>query len=96
MRFASTAPVRPTIDSASCVAALLGAGFRVQHEGHLLTLLRRGARVVLVPAVGALTPEMLEAILRSAGLTASELEQHLAGSHLQRDAAAPSSMRHEG
>jgi hypothetical protein len=57
--------------------ALLESGFHVHHRGHGFTLLRRGGRLVLVPSVGTLSPEMMDAILRSAGLSASELETHL-------------------
>lgn len=59
------------------MTALLESGFHVHHRGHGFTLLRRGARLVLVPSVGALSPEMMDAILRSAGLSESELETHL-------------------
>jgi hypothetical protein len=69
--------VQRTIDGEACVSALQRAGFTVQHRGHGLTLLRRGSRLVLVPAVGVFSAPLLDAILRSAGLTATELEEHL-------------------
>lgn len=53
------------------------AGFRVHHRGHGFTLLKRETRLVLVPSVSMLSPDMLDAILRSAGLTSGELETHL-------------------
>ena len=77
MRFATTADVRRTIDAEACVTALLRAGFHVHHRAHGLALLKRGGRVVLVPAVEIVTPQMFEAIARSAGLSRDELEGHL-------------------
>jgi hypothetical protein len=99
MPFAKGCLVHRTIDGQACVTALQRAGFIVQHQGHGLTLLRRGARIVLVPAVGVFSAPMLDAILRSAGLTASELEEHLprlpkrSGTYPRRDldGAPPSS-----
>lgn len=77
MRFATTGIVRRTIDGEACVAALLKAGFHVHHRAHGLALLKRGVKVVLVPSVEIVTPQMFEAIARSAGLTREELEKNL-------------------
>lgn len=77
MRFATTAAVRRTIDGEACVTALLRAGFQVHHRAHGLALLKRGAKIVLVPAVDFVTSQMFESIARSAGLTRDELEAHL-------------------
>lgn len=77
MRFATTADVRGNVDGEACVTALLRAGFHVHHRAHGLALLKRDARIVLVPSVDIVTPQMFEAIARSAGLTRDELEAHL-------------------
>ena len=77
MRFATTAVVRRTIDGEACVTALLKAGFHVHHRAHGLALLKRAGKIVLVPSVESVTPQMFEAIARSAGLSAEELSNHL-------------------
>jgi hypothetical protein len=69
--------VRRTVDGEACVLALLDAGFHVHHRGHGIALLRRGAKVVLVPSVDSVTPQMFDAIARSAGLSQDELWEHL-------------------
>ena len=77
MAFAAGRLVHRTIDGEACVTALQRAGFSVHHRGHGLTVLRRGTRIVVVPAVGIFSAPMLDAVLRSAGLTATELDEHL-------------------
>jgi hypothetical protein len=77
MRFATTAVVRRMVDGEACVAALLEAGFHVHHRANGLALLKRSGKVVLVPAVDFVTPQMFDSIARSAGLTTEELERHL-------------------
>jgi hypothetical protein len=69
--------VRRTIDGESCVTALLRAGFHVHHRAHGLALLKREAKIVLVPSVDIVTPQMFDSIARSAGLSGKELEDHL-------------------
>jgi hypothetical protein len=69
--------VRRTIDGEACVTALLRAGFHVHHRAHGLALLKRGTKIVLVPSVDIVTPQMFEAIARSAGITRDELEENL-------------------
>jgi hypothetical protein len=69
--------VRRTIDAEACVTALLRAGFHVHHRANGLALLKREAKMVLVPAVEVVTPQMFDAIARSAGLSREELEGHL-------------------
>jgi hypothetical protein len=69
--------VRRTIDAEACVTALLRAGFHVHHRANGLALLKRAGKVVLVPNVEIVTPQMFEAIARSAGLSHEELEGHL-------------------
>jgi hypothetical protein len=69
--------VRRTIDGESCVTALLRAGFLVHHRAHGLALLKREAKIVLVPSVDIVTPQMFDSIARSAGLSGEELEDQL-------------------
>jgi hypothetical protein len=69
--------VRRTIDGEACVTALLRAGFHVHHRAHGLALLKCGSKIVLVPSVDSVTPQMFEAIARSAGLSHEELEEKL-------------------
>lgn len=85
--------MRTTIDGDACVNALIATGFRVSHRGQGLTLLRRGARVVLVPDVDELAPSMLDAILRSAGLSEEELAAHLPSASASSDARVATSER---
>ena len=44
------------------MTALLRAGFHVHHRGHGLALLKRGAKIVLVPSVEIVTEQMFDAI----------------------------------
>lgn len=60
------------------MSALIRAGFRVRHRGSGLVLLARSGNIVMVPDVGVLEPHMLGAILRSAGVSQTELDLHLA------------------
>lgn len=62
----------------ACVSALIRAGFKVRHRGNGLALLARAGNIVMVPDVGVLEPYMLRAILRSAGVSQTELDLHLA------------------
>jgi hypothetical protein len=62
----------------ACVSALIRAGFQVRHRGNGLALLARAGSIVMVPDVGVLEPHMLGAILRSANITKTELDVHLA------------------
>jgi len=62
----------------ACVSALIRAGFRVRHRGNGLALLARAGSIVMVPDVGVLEPHMLRAILRSANISKTELDVHLA------------------
>lgn len=62
----------------ACVSALIRAGFKVRHRGNGLVLLARSGNIVMVPDVGVLEPYMLRAILRSAGVSQTELDLHLA------------------
>lgn len=93
--------VRP-VDGEACVNALLRAGFHVQHRGQGVTLLRREGRVVAVPAVEVVSRHLLLAILRSAGMTEQELEQHLprprmhSGTFSRPDVDAPPSSTGNG
>lgn len=62
----------------ACVSALIRAGFKVRHRGSGLVLLARSGNIVMVPDVGVLESYMLRAILRSAGVSQTELDLHLA------------------
>lgn len=62
----------------ACVSALIRAGFHVRHRGSGLALLARAGNIVMVPDVGVLEPHMLHAILRSANISKTELDIHLA------------------
>lgn len=58
--------------------ALIRAGFRIRNRGNGIAMLARGSSIVMVPDVGVIEDGLLEAILRSAGITMLELEAHLA------------------
>lgn len=62
------------------MGALEHAGFRVKHRLTGLTTLARDRRTVVVPGVAALSADMLVAILRSAGLSYTELLRSAPGS----------------
>ncbi len=68
-----------------CVRALEASGFKIRTRmGGITTLIREGqGKMVVVPEVDELTPELLQAILRSAGLSLTELYAGLAGTHLR-------------
>lgn len=55
------------------MSRLVALGFNVFRRGTAVTLLSRGRRRVLVPHLETLGPEMLEGVLRSAGVTQAEL-----------------------
>jgi hypothetical protein len=59
----------------ACVARLEALGFTVFRRRSAVTLLERGRRRVLVPHIASLGTEMLEGVLRSAGVTEAELLQ---------------------
>ena len=57
--------------AAACVTRLLELGFRIGRTGLGMTLLHKGDRRVIVPHV-TIEPPMLNAILRSAGISEGE------------------------
>ncbi len=57
----------------ACVERLVALGFTIFHQGAAVTLLARGRHRVLVPHIAVLGPDMLSGILRSAGITETEL-----------------------
>lgn len=66
--------VQPSrLSGARCVERLRELGFEVVRDAFGMTLLRRGDRRVMVPGVETIEPDMLRAILRSAGVSESEL-----------------------
>lgn len=58
--------------------ALLRAGFRIRNRGNGLAILVRNGKLVMIPDVGVIEGDLLRAILRSAGVSRTELEAHLA------------------
>ena len=66
------------MSGADCVRALEASGFNVRARSSGITTLVRGGRMVVVPEVAELTADLLHAILRSAGLSMTELYGALA------------------
>ena len=64
----------------ACVEALLRAGFRIRSRTTGIAILVRGTSLVMIPDVEAIELDLLDSVLRSAGVTWAELESHL--SHL--------------
>lgn len=62
-----------SLSGESCIERLLALGFTVFHRGGAVTLLARGRNRVLVPHIRELGRDMLDGILRSAGITEGEL-----------------------
>jgi predicted RNA binding protein YcfA (HicA-like mRNA interferase family) len=60
-----------SLTAAACVTRLIALGFRVGTTGTSMTLLRKAERRVIVPHV-VIEPLMLNAILRSAGISHAE------------------------
>jgi hypothetical protein len=76
--FARVSSVERRLTGDACVEALLRAGFRIRSRGTGIAILVRGASLVMIPNVTTIEKEMLQAILRSAGITRTELDLHLA------------------
>jgi hypothetical protein len=76
----------------ACVLRLTELGFRVTNRTLCLTTLKKGERLVIVPDVETVDPDMLEAILRSAGLDGSVFD----GAGARRGSIAPSSESRDG
>jgi hypothetical protein len=53
---------------ADCVDALRRAGFRLRHDGDGVTVLERGYRAVVIPALPALSRGALISLLSAAGI----------------------------
>ena len=70
--------VEKRITGDACVEALLRAGFRIRSRTSGLAILVRGASVVMIPDVEVIETDLLDSVLRSAGITWAELEPHLA------------------
>ena len=70
----------PPASGIECVRALQQAGFRVRLQDGRQMLLARDDRVVRVPLLDRLRPQLLVAILRSAGIAAAEFTSYL-GAH---------------
>lgn len=60
------------LSGADVVQRLEHLGFTLARAAYGMTLLKRVDRRVMVPDVETIEPEMMEAILRSAGLTEAE------------------------
>lgn len=54
------------------------AGFRIRNRTSGLAILVRGASMVMIPDVEVIETDLLESVLRSAGISWAELELHLA------------------
>jgi predicted RNA binding protein YcfA (HicA-like mRNA interferase family) len=68
------------LSGARCVERLCELGFEVVRSAFGMTLLRRADKRVMIPDVEKIEPEMLRAILRSAGVSESELFRRITGS----------------
>jgi hypothetical protein len=64
------------LSAKACVAALVRSGFTIVSVNGA-TVLERGGRVVLVPGVRLLQPEVVRVIARAAGVTMAELDAAL-------------------
>ena len=62
----------------ACVEALLRAGFRIRSRTTGIAILVRGTSLVMIPDVEVIELDLLDSVLRSAGVTWAELESHLA------------------
>jgi predicted RNA binding protein YcfA (HicA-like mRNA interferase family) len=60
------------LSGAACVKRLRELGFNVVRESSGVAVLKKGDRRVMIPDIESLEREMLEAILRSAGLSHAE------------------------
>lgn len=77
-----------------CIRALQAAGFVVRRRGGGIALLARGPRMVVVPDLPALDPNLVGSILRSANLDPTEFRQLVArqsGMFSKVELAPPSS-----
>lgn len=61
----------------ACVEALIRAGFRIRNGGNGIAILMRGPSMVMIPDVEVVEEPLLQAILRSAGMTKAELDAQL-------------------
>jgi predicted RNA binding protein YcfA (HicA-like mRNA interferase family) len=61
------------LSGADCVKALERSGFQVRGRTGGITTLARSGRLVVVPEVPGVTPALLSSILRSAGLSLTQL-----------------------
>lgn len=77
----------------ACIERLVALGFVVFHKGTGVTMLARDKRRVLVPHISVLGPEMIEGIVRSAGITRAELSgvRHKSGFVRKQTASTPDS-----
>jgi predicted RNA binding protein YcfA (HicA-like mRNA interferase family) len=66
------------MSGADCVRALEASGFKVRARSGGITTLVRVGRMVVVPEVSELTADLLHAILRSAGISMTDLYGALA------------------
>src|SRR5258708_38693951 len=62
----------PPASGVECARALLRAGFHLRHQEGPQILLARANRIVRVPLVDRLPPELLVMILRTAGVGVAE------------------------
>ena len=82
-----------TLSAVACVERLRALGFEIgSSTGIGMTLLRRGERRVIVPHV-TIEPAMLEAILRSAGVSEAEFRRATTRSGVYSKATAPFAQR---
>jgi len=65
------------VSGEACVLALLRAGFRLKQRASGFVFLTRNGKIVMVPDVEVMEPDMLRAILRSADISEAELVRHL-------------------
>ncbi len=75
---AAVALVQRRITGDACVEALLRAGFHIRSRSSGLAILVRKGSLVMIPDVEVIETDLLASVLRSAGLSWSELEIHLA------------------
>jgi predicted RNA binding protein YcfA (HicA-like mRNA interferase family) len=79
-----------SLSGSDCVKALEASGFRVRARMGGVTTLVRDRRLVVVPEVSAVTPDLLHAILRSAGVSFTELHVALVALVADRAPSRPS------